>query len=133
MHKALKDLPVFDPATFRGRTADWKKIVQGAPAGGHRVVIEWGVMRGPNCFVYPATRRGLGINLMANVAHAESDERWADYLEFEYVPQVVKALLDDGMNPQVICVDLRPIQIQRERRRAIEAAARAKSGVAAHH
>jgi hypothetical protein len=133
MHKALSDLPVFDPATFRGRTADWKKIIQAAATGGNRVVIEWGIMRGPNCFVYPATRRGLGINLMAAVPHNESDERWADYLEFEYLPQVLKALQDDGLNPQVICVDLRPIQIQRGRRRAIEVAARAKSGVAAHH
>ncbi len=132
MHNALKDLPVFDPEDFKAKTADWKKIVASSPPGGKRIVIEWSVGRGPNCFVYPAGARGAGINLTASAHAPGSDERWADFLEFEFVPQVVRALTDDGFTPQVICADLRPIQVMRQRRRAIESIAREKTGAGAH-
>lgn len=132
MHGALHNLPVFDAEAFKAKAADWKRTVGSAGPGGNRIVIEWGVGRGPNCFVYPATKRSQGISLVAADSRGQSDERYADFLEWEYVPQVVAALKADGLNPQVICVDLRPLQIQRERRRAIDAKAREKTGAAAH-
>lgn len=133
MHAALKDVPIFDAADFRGRTADWKKLLDSAPVGRKRTVIEWGVGRGPNCFVYPAPRRALGVHLAQGGTQTGSDERWADFLEFEFVPQIVAALKEDGLFPQAICVDQRPIQIMRQRRREQEAFARSRAGEAAHH
>jgi hypothetical protein len=133
MHKALQNLPVFDPEGFRTQTAGWKEIVRAAGPGGGRIVVEWGVGRGPNVFVYPATKRAAGIHLVSAASNGQSDERWADFLEFEYLPKVVDALKTDGHNPQVNCVDLRPLQVQRARRRTIEANAREKTGAAATH
>ena len=132
MHTALKNLPVFDAAAFRGRAADWKKILEAAGVGQKRTVIEWGVGRGPNVFVYPAPRRALGCHLAQGGTQTGSDERWADFLEFEFVPQIVATLKEDGLNPQVICADQRPITIMRERRRAQEAVAHARTGGAGH-
>lgn len=133
MHTALKNSPVFDASDFRGRTADWKKMLDAAPIGQKRVVVEWGVGKGPNCFVYPAPRRALGVHLAQGGTQSGSDERWADFLEFEFVPQIVAMLGEDGLNPQLVCVDQRPIQIMRQRRREQEAFAHARAGDAAHH
>lgn len=126
MQKPLGGTPTFDPADFRQKTRRWPGASD--TATGQRIVVEWSVMHGPDCFVYPAGDRGAGFNLLDHMAPAGSDERWADYLDFEYVPQIVNALENDGYRPQVICVDLRPLQVQRARRRAIDAAAKAKSG-----
>lgn len=133
MQKALENVPVLDPEELRAKTVGWKDILKAAGPGGNRVVIEWNVQRGPNVFLYPATKRAAGVQLVAASQHAHSDERWADYLEYDYLPKLVDAVKGDGMNPQLICVDLRPLQIQRARRRAIEQNARAKTGEAAHH
>ncbi|MEI6431338.1 MAG: hypothetical protein WCP07_04070 [bacterium] len=133
MHSSLKNVPVFDAPDFRGRTADWKKIVDTASTGQKRTVIEWGVAKGPLCLAYPASRRDLAIQIVGSRTLTGSDERWADYLEFEYVPQVVAALTADNLNPQVICIDQRPIQIMRERRRELESFAHSRAGDANHH
>jgi|GEM_PF-654830 hypothetical protein len=132
MQKALRNQPTFEPGRFSERVAPWKSL-SGGP-GSNRVVVEWSVGKGPSVFVYPAARRAEGFDLLEGLGAHQSDERWADFLEFEYVPQVVEALKSGGHNPQVICVDLRPVQTMRARRRALEAAAREKAGgVAAHH
>lgn len=133
MHKSLTNLPVFDAAAFSKQSLGWKKLMAGGTPGSDRVVVEWSVGRGPSCFVYPAGKRDLGVNLTANTTHTQSDERWADFLEFEFVPQVVAELEREKYRPQVICADLRPVQIQRARRRTLEAAARAKTGDTVHH
>ncbi len=129
MLKPLTGLPTLDADDLRSKASAWKSI-QGPP-GSDRVVIEWSVMRGPNVFVYPAAKRGAGFELVTK-ASSTSDERWADFLEEEFVPQVARALEQGGHRAQVICVDLRPLQIQRARRRTIEAAARVKSGHPVH-
>ena len=128
MEKALKGLPVLDHDALHARADGWRKIVQSAGPGGNRVVIEWLVNRGPNCFVFPAGKRAEGVNVTAHASHRQSDERWADFLEFDFIPQVEAALKDLGFTPQVICADLRPVQIMRQRRRTIEALAHAKTG-----
>ena len=129
MHKALHNLPVFDRDAFTSTTESWKKALKGAGPGGNRVVVEWSTSRGPSCFVYPAGKRSAGVNLTASVPHTQSDERWADFLEHEFIPPVVAALQDEGFPTiQVNCVDLRPVQTMRARRRVIEAVAEARTG-----
>jgi hypothetical protein len=129
MLKPLSNLPVLDTAALRESASAWKGLP--GPPGSDRIVVEWGVMRGPNVFVFPAAKRSAGIELVTR-ASSTSDERWADYLESTFVPQVIAALKADRHRTQAICVDLRPIQIQRARRRTIEAAAHARTGRTIH-
>jgi len=128
MLKALHDVPSFDERAFRRRVGNWKPLLAAAGPGADRVVVEWGVVRGPNCFVFPASDRAKGINLTQGFVGTQSDERWADFLEYTFVPQVVQALQAEGIRVHANCVDLRPVQTQRARRRVIDAAAKARSG-----
>lgn len=127
MEKPLKNTPVFQEKEFRTRIGGWK---QGEP--GRRVIVEWSTGTGPNVFVYPAGERAFGIRLIDGVEAAANDERWADFIEFQFLPPVIAVLESENFRPEMICVDLSPLIVQRARRRQIEAAARAKSGVAAH-
>ncbi len=122
MEKALRNTPTFDEKAFRDRVRAWKRS-----GGGQRVVIEWSTGTGPNVFVCPAGDRAAGVRLIDDVEITTNDERWADFLEFEYVPRVAEALRREDFLPDVICVDLRPLVVQRARRRQIEAAAKAKA------
>lgn len=124
MEKPLQNTPAFDAARFQEQTQGWPR--------GHRTILEWSTGAGAHCFVYPAGDRAAGILLTHAVEAATHDERWADFLEFEFIPKVVQALQESGLTPEVVCVDLRPLVVQRARRRTIEAAARAKAGAAAH-
>lgn len=130
MNKPLNNLPVFDETDFRAKTADWKAY---ASRLGFRVCVEWNTVSsaGPQVFVYPSGERAKGFPAFARQPLDTLDERWADYLELEYIPQIVRALEADGYPVDVMCVDLRPLQVQRARRRALEAAAQAKAGVPA--
>jgi hypothetical protein len=127
MQKSLKNTPVFDAEALRRQTEGWKS--GGTP---QRVFVEWSTSGGPNVFVYPMGDRARGVRLVEGGEATGNDERWADFLEFEYLPPVIEALERDGFVPDVRCVDLRPLVVQRARRRQIEAAARAKGGGAAH-
>ncbi len=126
MRKALTNTPEFDSAAFLWRIRDWRPLLDGP--GNNRVVVEWCVTSGPKCFVYPAARRSAGLDLCADVPGETSDERWADWLEFEFIPHVVRALEHDGFPVQVICADQRPIQTMRQRRRALEKFAHERTG-----
>ncbi|MBC8102281.1 MAG: hypothetical protein H7Z41_06815 [Cytophagales bacterium] len=127
MHKALSNLPVLDTAGLRQKTGAWASLLAAGP-GLNRVVVEWSVSKGPNCFVYPAGDRAQGFDATSGVVSTQSDERYADFLEFDFVPQVVATLRSENVPVQVNCVDLRPIQTQRARRRVLEAAAKVKTG-----
>jgi hypothetical protein len=133
MHKALSNLPTLDSVRLAAETSDWKKLIANAKPGGDRIVVEWGVSRGPMCFVYPVANRAKGIDMARSASHAQSDERWADFLEFDFLPQVERSLEGLGFRVTIICADLRPIQIMRERRRVIEATAHAKTSASDHH
>ena len=130
MHKALTGLPTLDPDSFAWRVRDWRPLMAGP--GNDRVVVEWCVTSGPKVFVYPAARRAAGFDLAEGASRTHSDERWADFLEFTFVPQVVAALQEAGYKPQVVCADQRPVQTMRQRRREIEARSREKTGAAPH-
>lgn len=124
MQKRLQNLPAFSRQNFEKIAGGWRGLSSGP--GSDRTVIEWSIGGGPRCFVYPASNRAAGKNLIEGIAAHTTDERYADWLEYEYVPQVVDALKAMGQNPQVICADLRPIQIQRARLRAQAAASLTK-------
>ena len=130
-HKPLQNLPVFDASVFASLVVPWKARKSAVP-GSDRIVVEWGVQKAASVFVYPAGDRGVGVQLV-ETRPGQSDERWADFLEYQFVPQVVQATTENGLRPQVICVDLRPIQIQRERRRQLERIAHEKTGGDAHN
>ena len=98
-----------------------------------RVVVEWCVTYGPKVFVYPAVKRILGFDTCEGFGDGTSDERWADLLEFDYVPQVVKALEGAGYRVQTICADQRPIQTMRQRRRDTEKLAASRGAHHGHH
>lgn len=116
MHAPLNNLPTFHADAFLARIASWRKLK--TTPGQDRVVIEWGIGVGPKVIVYPPASREMGFNLLAETAGAANDERWADFLEATYLPQVAKAVKDAGQTPQVICIDQRPIQAMRVRRRS---------------
>ncbi len=124
MEKRLQNLPRFDPDAFEKLAKDWHGL-SGVP-GSDRAVIEWSIGTGARCFVYPAAKRAAGENLLASLDANDTDERYADWLEFDFVPRVVNAASRMGLHPQVICADLRPVQIQRARRRALASSALAK-------
>ena len=132
MHKPLTNLPVFDEADFRAKTADWQSHKSRL---GFRVCVEWNTVSsaGPQVYVYPAGERAKGFPAFERLSFDALDERWADFLELTYIPQLVAALEADGYPVDVMCVDLRPLQVQRARRRAIEAASHAKTASSAAH
>lgn len=127
MHKALSHLPTLDTSALQAKAAAWQPLLASGP-GLNRVVVEWSVGKGPSCFVYPAADRAQGVNLTSGVVGTQSDERYADFLEYDFVPKVVATLQQSGVPVQVNCVDLRPVQTQRARRHVIEAASKAKLG-----
>jgi hypothetical protein len=128
MLKALHHVPELDESALRSQAAGWKGALQSAAIGARRIVIEWSVVRGPSCLVYPAWNRALGRNLTLGFDGRQSDERWADFLEFDFVPRAVRVLKEEGLPVQAICVDLRPVQVQRARRRVLQAAALSRTG-----
>ena len=127
MQKALKNTPEFDAQAFRSHLDAWKST-----GASRRVIVEWSTGAGPNVFAYPAGNRAGGVRLVGGGDATGSDERWADFLEFEYLPPVAETLGRDGFAPEILCVDLRPLVVQRARRRQIDAAARAKAGAPTH-
>ncbi|MES2460862.1 MAG: hypothetical protein V4671_09775 [Armatimonadota bacterium] len=127
MHKALHHLPELDAKALNAKAASWQPLLSSGP-GLNRVVVEWSVGKGPSCYVYPAADRSQGVNLAAGIVGTQSDERYADFLEYDFVPKVVSVLEQAEVPVQVRCVDLRPVQTQRARRRVIEAASKAKLG-----
>ena len=128
MHKALGNKPVFDTQKSLGQMQEWKALP--APPGMDRIVVEWCITYGPKVFVYPAVKRIVGFDTCEGYGDGTSDERWADFLESEYIPQVVSALEGAGYRVQTVCADQRPIQTMRQRRREIEKLAASRG---AHH
>ena len=110
-----------------------KNMIELLNARMDRIVVEWCVTYGPKVFVYPAVKRIIGFDTCEGSGDGTSDERWADLLEFEYVPQVVKALEGAGYRVQTICADQRPIQTMRQRRRDTEKLAASRGAHHGHH
>jgi hypothetical protein len=123
MERKLHQEPAFDLDTLRQKADIWKK------AGGKRVFLEWSTGVGPTLFYYPEGERHFGVKWTADVRTDGYSEVYADYIEHKLIPLLSEALRARGLDVVVRCVDLQPLQVQRQRRRQIERAQMAST----HH
>ena len=124
MERKILQEPVFDMDTLRQKADAWKN------AGGKRVLIEWSTGTGPTVFYFPEGERSFGVKWTAAVRTDSYNELYADFLEHKLIPQVIEGIRARGLETVVRCVDLQPLQVQRQRRRQIE---RAEASVGGHH
>ena len=124
MERKLHQEPQFDMETLRGKCEAWKAH------GASKVVLEWSTGTGPNLFYYPAGERSQGVKWTVAVETYNYNEIYADFIEHTLVPRLREVIHARGLAETVLCVDLQPLQIQRQRRRQIERAQTASTG---HH
>lgn len=122
MERTLHEEPQFDMETLREKCAAWKTH------GASKVILEWSTGTGPNVFYYPGGERGQGIKWTVAVETYNYNEIYADFIEHTLLPRLRKAVIEAGLAEVVMCVDLQPLQIQRQRRRQIERAQTAATG-----
>ena len=113
MERKLHQEPQFDMETLRARCDAWKAH------GASKVIIEWSTGTGPNVFYYPAGERSQGVKWTAAVETYNYNEVYADFVEHKLIPQLCEVIQECGLAGTVLCVDLQPLQIQRQRRRQI--------------
>ncbi|MCW3062248.1 MAG: hypothetical protein JWQ02_4069 [Capsulimonas sp.] len=123
MERKLHQEPVYDIEALRTKADSWK----GRNAS--HAVVEWSTGTGPTIFVFPEGERRFGVKWTAAVETANYNELYADYIEQKLLPIVTEAVRARGLEVTVRCVDLQPLQVQRQRRRQIERAQHAVS----HH
>jgi hypothetical protein len=123
MQRKLHDEPSFDTDSLREKLDSWKlhKAKQ--------VIVEWSTGTGPTIFVFPAGERRLGWKWTLHVETHNYNEVYADYIERTLVPRIVELIHSRGLESAVRCVDLQPLQVQRQRRHQIE---RIEHAAAAH-
>jgi len=124
MERKLHQEPLFDIETLRRKCDAWKTH------GAAQVVIEWSTGTGPVVFYYPAGERLQGVKWTAAVETYNYNEVYADFIEHKLIPQIREVIHARGLSETVRCVDLQPLQIQRQRRRQIE---RTQTATAGHH
>lgn len=124
MERKLHHEPIFDLDTLRQKCDLWK--TNGVPS----VVIEWSTGTGPTVFYYPEGERRYGVKWTAAVETYNYNEVYADYIEITLIPRLREAIAARGLGVTVRCVDLQPLQVQRQRRHQIE---RAQHTVAGSH
>jgi hypothetical protein len=122
MERKLHQEPPFDLETLRQKCDAWKA------KGAVNVMIEWSTGTGPTLFYYPAGERGQGVKWTAAVETYNYNEIYADFIEHTLVPRLREVIQARGLTEAVRCVDLQPLQIQRQRRRQIERAQTAAVG-----
>ncbi len=125
MERKLHEEPSFDMDTLAAKCEAWKAH------GASKVVLEWSTGTGPNVFYYPAGERGQGVKWTVAVEVYNYNEVYADFVENTLMPRLRDAIRSHGLAETALCVDLQPLQIQRQRRRQIERAQTASS--AGHH
>jgi hypothetical protein len=124
MDRKLHHEPAYDFETLRQKVDDW------ATHGAKRAVIEWSTGTGPVVFCYPGAERAFGFKATFAVETFNYNEVYADYIEHTLVPKVREVVQSRGMECTVLCVDLQPLQVQRQRRRQIE---RVQTAAGGHH
>ena len=122
MERKLHHEPIFDLDTLRQKGDLWKSN------GITRVVIEWSTGTGPTVFYYPAGERRYGVKWTVAVETYNYNEVYADYIEYTLIPRLREAIAARSLEVTVLCVDLQPLQVQRQRRRQIERAQHAVVG-----
>jgi hypothetical protein len=123
MERKLHHEPAYDFESLRQKVDEW------ATHGAKRATIEWSTMNGPTVFCYPSGQRSFGFKAVFAVETFNYNEIYADYIEHTLVPKVREVVQARGMECSVLCVDLQPLQVQRQRRRQIERV----RATAAHH
>lgn len=124
MDRKLHQEPQFDLETLGQKCDAWKA------RGASKVVLEWSTGVGPTLFYFPAGERGQGVKWTVAVETYNYNEVYADFLEYTLLPRLHEAIRERGLAAAALCVDLQPLQIQRQRRRQIE---RAQTATAGHH
>ncbi len=129
MERKLHEEPQFDMDTLRRQCEAWKAH------GASKVVLEWSTGTGPNVFYFPAGERGLGVKWTVAVETYNYNEIYADFIEHTLLPRLRDAIQSSSLAVTAMCVDLQPLQIQRQRRRQIERAQTAAMGehASGHH
>ena len=122
MERKLHEEPHFDMDTLRAKCAAWKAH------DASKVILEWSSGTGPNVFYYPAGERGQGVKWTVAVETYNYNEVYADFVEHTLIPRLRTAIEEIGLPLTVMCVDLQPLQIQRQRRRQIERSQTAAMG-----
>ncbi|BDI28494.1 hypothetical protein CCAX7_005450 [Capsulimonas corticalis] len=123
MERKLHQEPVYDIEALRTQADSWKA------RSATRAIVEWSTGTGPTIFVFPEGERRFGVKWTAAVEAANYNELYADYIEQKLLPVVLEAVRARGLEAIARCVDLQPLQVQRQRRRQIE---RAQNAVAHH-
>ncbi len=123
MERKLHQEPVFDLEAMRHTLDVWKAN------HASRVIVEWSTGTGPTVFVYPAGERKFGVKWTVAVETTNYNEVYADFIEHTLIPRLRELNRHMDLETTVLCVDLQPLQVQRQRRRQIE---RSHTGVAAH-
>ena len=114
MERKLTHEPAFDMDTLRRKCDLWKSN------GIRSLVLEWSTGTGPTVYYYPAGERRYGVKWTVAVETYNYNELYADYLEHTLMPRLRESVRGIGLEPTVLCVDLQPLQVQRQRRRQIE-------------
>lgn len=129
MERKLHEEPYFDLDTLREKCGAWKSDEAS------KVILEWSTGTGPNVFYFPAGRRDLGVKWTVAVETYNYNEVYADFIEHALLPRLREAFEQNALALTVMCVDLQPLQIQRQRRRQIERAQVAATGehASGHH
>ena len=122
MERKLHQEPQFDSETLRAKCDAWKTH------GAVKVVLEWSTGTGPTLFYYPAGERKQGVKWTVAVETYNYNEVYADFIEHTLVPRLREIIHARGLAETVMCVDLQPLQIQRQRRRQIERTQAASAG-----
>jgi hypothetical protein len=123
MERKLHQEPTFDLETLRQAADSWKQH------GATHTYVEWSTGTGPTIFYFPEGERSFGVKWTAAVKTDGYNEIYADFLEHKLVPTLADALRERGLQTTIRCVDLQPLQVQRQRRRQIE---RAEASVGHH-
>ena len=116
MERRLHEEPAFDAAAFGDTLDGWKG------RGASKILLEWSSGTGPTVFYYPAGDRKLGIKWTVPVETTHYNEAYADFVEHTLIPRMRAAIKQRSLDVGVMCVDLQPLQVQRQRRRQIERA-----------
>src|SRR5579875_268939 len=114
MERKLHQEPAFDLDTMRQKLDLWKQN------GVKAVQIEWSTGTGPTVFYYPASERRHGVKWTVAVETYNYNEVYADFIEQTLIPRLTETIASRQMTSTALCVDLQPLQVQRQRRHQLE-------------
>jgi hypothetical protein len=114
MERKLHYEPAFDLDTLRQKIDVWKQN------GVSQLIIEWSTGTGPTVFYYPDGQRRHGVKWTVAVETYNYNELYADFIDYKLIPRLTETSASRQIGSSVRCVDLQPLQVQRQRRRQLE-------------